>query len=189
MEDRRKGDVPVDDMRPLLNDAQLQTVDELAFHGWTLQHVRTNGLQDPLPVILSEEGTHIGTLDRDGRISINKNLRLRGNAEQAGNEAAVDSAPPAKPAWSEKRNGGMPVPENLKQYLSDEQLQKLRQIESFGWELKFVRRPLFQQPVAVVISPGSNQIGILEPDGRLNLQHDVELRIASPESGDSVAEK
>ena len=77
---------------------------------------------------------------------------------------------------SDKRNRKKPVPPNLRKYLNFEQQTQLRAIEGFGWSLKFIRRPLFQQTVAVVVSPDGNSVGILEEDGTLNMDSDIELR-------------
>ncbi len=76
----------------------------------------------------------------------------------------------------EKRKGEKPVPDNLDQTLNQLQLLALRQIENFGWSLRFVRRPLFQEPVPVVVSADGETIGILEEDGRVNVQPDIKLR-------------
>lgn len=76
----------------------------------------------------------------------------------------------------EKRKGDKPVPENIKTYLNDAQLSGLHHIEAFGWQLKFIRRPLFQDPVAVVVNPDGTSIGILEEDGRINLESDIKVR-------------
>jgi hypothetical protein len=76
----------------------------------------------------------------------------------------------------DKRKGEKPVPDNVEDLLNEDQMLTLRQIERFGWQLKFVRRPVFQQVIAVVVSSDGTQIGVLEDDGRLNLNHDVKLR-------------
>jgi hypothetical protein len=76
----------------------------------------------------------------------------------------------------EKRKGEKPIPDNLQETLNPAQLLALRQIENFGWSLRFVRRPLFQEPVPVVVSGDGNTIGVLEEDGRVNMQTDIELR-------------
>ncbi len=68
----------------------------------------------------------------------------------------------------EKRNKQKPIPNNLKDYLNEDQLVALRQIESFGWRLEFIRRPLFQDPVPVVFGPTNGQIGILLEDGTID---------------------
>ena len=77
---------------------------------------------------------------------------------------------------SDKRKGDKPVPDRLEDMLNDLQMLALHQMEGFGWQLRFVRRPLFQQPVSVVFSAGGEQIGILEEDGRINLEADIAVR-------------
>ena len=70
----------------------------------------------------------------------------------------------------EKRKGESPIPGNVKEVLNEEQTMTLRKIEGFGWQLRFIRRPLFQAVVPVVVSSTGDQIGVLEEDGRLNLE-------------------
>ena len=76
----------------------------------------------------------------------------------------------------DKRHGDEPIPDHVKEYLTDAQLAELHHIESFGWSLKYIRRPLFQERVVVVINPDGSSIGILEEDGRLNLESDIDTR-------------
>ena len=76
----------------------------------------------------------------------------------------------------EKRKGESPIPDNVKEMLNEEQMIALRKIEGYGWQLRFVRRPLFQAVVPVVVSGKGDQIGILEEDGRLDLQTIIEHR-------------
>jgi len=76
----------------------------------------------------------------------------------------------------EKRERKKPLPPNVKKFLNDAQQSQLSTIEGFGWNLKFIRRPLFQNPVVVVVSPDGHSVGILEDDGRLNLEPDIEIR-------------
>lgn len=76
----------------------------------------------------------------------------------------------------EKRNGESPVPSNLDDVISPDQLMTLRQIENFGWQVAFVRRPLFQQAVVVVSSTDKRKFGVLEDTGELNLEPDIKLR-------------
>jgi len=77
---------------------------------------------------------------------------------------------------SEKRKGDKPVPDRLDEVLNEMQMLALHQIEGFGWQLKFVRKPLFQEPVPVVFSAEGDKIGILEEDGRINMEPDIKLR-------------
>lgn len=76
----------------------------------------------------------------------------------------------------EKRKGDKPIPDNVKNYLNDAQLAELHSIEKFGWNLTYIRRPLFQDLVAVVTNPDGVSIGTLEDDGGLNLEPTIETR-------------
>jgi hypothetical protein len=76
----------------------------------------------------------------------------------------------------EQRIGKPPVPEILEETLNEEQLFTLRRMEVFGWELKFIRRPLFQDVLPVLFHTDSNQFGVLEDDGTLNMQRDLNVR-------------
>lgn len=76
----------------------------------------------------------------------------------------------------DKRKGDEPVPDKLKNYLSDAQLVALHKIEGFGWSLNYIRRPLFEEPVIVVSNADGSSIGILEEDGRLNLEPGIVTR-------------
>ena len=55
----------------------------------------------------------------------------------------------------------------LRNLLNEEQLMTLRDLERFGWELQFVRRPLFQDPVPVLIDGDRKKLSVLKPDGSL----------------------
>ena len=76
----------------------------------------------------------------------------------------------------EKRDHEKPIPDNLEDILSEFQLMALRRIESFGWELQFVRRPPDHTPIPVIVSDDGNKIGILEDDGRINMEPGINIR-------------
>jgi len=69
-----------------------------------------------------------------------------------------------------------PIPEKLDQFLNTEQMMALKQVESYGWHLEFVRRPLFQDPTIVVMGPGGKPVGTLEKDGSINQNPDIVIR-------------
>ncbi|NNJ91241.1 MAG: hypothetical protein HKP55_06175, partial [Gammaproteobacteria bacterium] len=50
----------------------------------------------------------------------------------------------------DKRQNEDPIPSNLDQFLNQVQMLTLHKVEEFGWHLWFVRRPLFQEAMAVV---------------------------------------
>lgn len=70
-----------------------------------------------------------------------------------------------------------PIPSNIGYYLNDAQLKSLHHLESLGWCLAFVRRPLFDIPTVVVQSPERDQVAAIEADGKLNLEPPALLRI------------
>ena len=82
----------------------------------------------------------------------------------------------------EKRKGDRPIPGNLEDLLNLMQQITLGEIGKFGWELRFVRMPPFQEAVPVVFSGDGDQIGVLEEDGRLNLQPNIEYRRSEQKS-------
>lgn len=76
----------------------------------------------------------------------------------------------------EKRQKQDPIPNKLEEHLNAEQMLALRQVESFGWSLKFVRRPPFQESVTVITGPGGKPIGVLETDGTITKDPDIIIR-------------
>ncbi|MBS0213978.1 MAG: hypothetical protein JSR26_12520 [Proteobacteria bacterium] len=65
---------------------------------------------------------------------------------------------------------------SLKRRLTDDQRTALTEIESFGWELQFVRQPAYADPVAVVYDHRHGYFAVLEPDGRLNENPAIAIR-------------
>ena len=78
--------------------------------------------------------------------------------------------------FKEKRSGKPPVPDNVKGVLNDVQMLALRQLEGFGWQLGFVRRPLFQEPVPVVFDGSRKTFGVIEETGQLNMNAGIVIR-------------
>ncbi|MGB5259253.1 MAG: hypothetical protein WBO34_01885 [Gammaproteobacteria bacterium] len=202
--DKRKDDqASIEDLRAQLNAEQRMTLGELELLGWSLKFVRRPLFQDPVPVVVSDDNDEIGLLDPDGKIIIDKTRDYRhgleaeadmGLTEETAGETAAkivetsveEVVMASEPEWMEKRSGEAPVPDNLEDYLNDVQVKALRQIENFGWELKFVRRPLFQEPIAVIINTDGDRVGTLEPDGRIDLHQNFDLRegTVDPENDD-----
>ena len=80
----------------------------------------------------------------------------------------------------ERRKGMNPVPENLEELLNEAQLRTLRSIGRFGWQLHFIRRPLFQEVVPVLISREGNKCAVLEANGSINERVDLDIRDCTP---------
>ena len=76
----------------------------------------------------------------------------------------------------ERRRREPAVPANLDSLLSTDQLRSLHQIESFGWELAFVRRPLFQDPVPILHSKETGRYALLSQDGEIEYNSDLVIR-------------
>ena len=68
----------------------------------------------------------------------------------------------------EKRKGEYAVPVNLREVLNQDQMSSLRQIDSFGWRLAFVRRNDAKEPLAVVQRSDKSGYGVLEADGSIS---------------------
>jgi hypothetical protein len=64
----------------------------------------------------------------------------------------------------------------LKSQLNAAQLNTLGELEHFGWELKFIRRKPFQEPVPVVFDADRKRFAVLEMDGTLNDDPGFEIR-------------
>ena len=76
----------------------------------------------------------------------------------------------------ERREGAAPVPGDLHGRLTIDQRLELRKWENFGWCIAFVRRPLFQDITVVLKSGDGSQLGVLEPDGELNMEPAIAVR-------------
>ena len=77
----------------------------------------------------------------------------------------------------ERRNGSVkPVPDNELKYMNRDQILSYRSVERFGWYIKFIRRPLFQQPIIVLSNPDGSTLAVLEEDGTINENPDIVIR-------------
>ncbi|NNJ93171.1 MAG: hypothetical protein HKP57_00300, partial [Halobacteria archaeon] len=86
---------------------------------------------------------------------------------------------------SEKRTGEQAPIDDLREQLNAEQRMTLGELELLGWTLKFVRRPLFQDPVPVVVSDDKDEIGLLDADGKIVIDKTENYR---EQSGDADME-
>ncbi len=64
----------------------------------------------------------------------------------------------------------------LERDLSVDQVIALRDIERFGWELKFVRRPPFQPLVPVVFDSDRKHYAVMRADGSLDEATQLQIR-------------
>jgi hypothetical protein len=75
-----------------------------------------------------------------------------------------------------RRNKEKELSSVLKRQLNEEQRFTLGDLERFGWELKFIRKPPFGESVAVVFDPDRKRFGVLEADGTLNENPGFDIR-------------
>ena len=76
----------------------------------------------------------------------------------------------------ERRTGEKPRSSSLKHQLNQDQQLELAVLERFGWELKFIRRPPFQKPIAVVYDIETKKYAILKEDGSLDEKPPFKIR-------------
>lgn len=79
----------------------------------------------------------------------------------------------------ERRLRSACTPEQLRAQLNESQLRMLRELECFGWELRFVRRPPFVQPIPVLFAGDESRADdyiTLRFDGSLDEQSPLDIR-------------
>ena len=79
------------------------------------------------------------------------------------------------PAREPRKEGDARAAE-LRAALTPAQLRALETLEHFGWSLKFVRRPMFLEPVPVVVDRSGERHAVLEADGTVNEDPALKLR-------------
>jgi hypothetical protein len=181
--DRRKNTQPTqDDAGKILNSKQLAALVKCQYFGWKLKFIRSPLFQDPIPVLYNARIDQIGILDPDGYINIDVKLEVRSSKSESDQIKQPPKVPksPEGASRKERRKHKVFIAENLEELLNQHQMRALRQIESFGWQLHFVRRSLFQNPVAVIISPEGDRFATLEHDGRIDMTPDTDLRKEAP---------
>lgn len=67
-----------------------------------------------------------------------------------------------------KADAELVSPVGLRAGLNRAQLDALATLEQLGWTLRFVRRPLFQDPIPVVFRRDGERFVVIEHDGSLN---------------------
>jgi hypothetical protein len=68
----------------------------------------------------------------------------------------------------ERRKPEPPETAALRAALTPAQTKALETLEQFRWTLKFVRRPMFLDPIPVVVDREGKRHAVLEADGSIN---------------------
>lgn len=76
----------------------------------------------------------------------------------------------------ERRRQSENADATLRSGLNPEQLAALATLEHFQWTLRFVRRPLFDAPIPIVVDRTGKRHAVLEPDGSLNEDPGFKIR-------------
>jgi len=66
--------------------------------------------------------------------------------------------------------------EDLCKILNSKQLAVLRESAFFGWKVKFIRRPLFLEPVTVLYNARYDIFGILDQDDGIDMETELNVR-------------
>jgi hypothetical protein len=64
----------------------------------------------------------------------------------------------------------------LRAELNEDQRIALSDLERFGWELKFIRHPLFAESVPVVFDPDRKSYAVILADGTLDEHPGFDIR-------------
>lgn len=67
-----------------------------------------------------------------------------------------------------KADARLVSPVGLRAGLNRAQLDALATLEQLGWDLRFVRRPMFLDPIPVVFQRDGERFVVVEADGSLN---------------------
>jgi hypothetical protein len=81
---------------------------------------------------------------------------------------------------SNRRRGEDPLPANYAELLTEEQHTSLRKLESFGWSLRKIRRPKFEEMVVILAHSDGKSYAILTPEGDLDQKTPVHVREEKP---------
>ena len=174
---RSVNKLTTDEVYSTLNSKQLAALKECQYFGWRLKFIRRPLFQEPIPVIYNPGIDKIGILDADGSIRIDVDIKVRVTNPDAAHakQHLQEPVSPEAASRKEKRNNSAPIPDNLAELLSPQQMRTLRHIAKFGWQLQFVRRPLFGEPVPMILSPRGDKFATLMRDGRINMNPDLAL--------------
>jgi hypothetical protein len=89
-------------------------------------------------------------------------------------DAIFDEA--VKMPKADLRGSRPPLPADIFYYLNEVQRIALQSLANFGWQLAFIRRPLFMAPMVVVKNAEQTKLAVLEDDGSVNMAPHIKWR-------------
>ena len=75
-----------------------------------------------------------------------------------------------------RQHPGIASPQELRRGLSQGQLATIRTMEAFGWTLSFVRRPIFQDPLPVLLNGDGTRRAVIAVDGTATESAEIRVR-------------
>ena len=76
----------------------------------------------------------------------------------------------------ERRTEEQQTQDDLKRMLNKQQMNTLRQMETTGWKILFIRNHLFESMITALGHSEDGSIVVLEEDGSINKEHDLDIR-------------
>lgn len=177
--ERRNNLKPTQDsVEKILSPQQLTALLRYERFSWRLWFIRSPLFQEPLPILYNVKTNQTGTLEPNGQLNTQTELKVRMDAKMdSGIEFTLRaSKAPSPERLNDRRKRDAPVVNNTADFLSPHQLRALPQLDALGWKVHFVRTSLFQEPVVVLVSSGGDMYAVLEHDGEINLMPAVSLR-------------
>lgn len=77
----------------------------------------------------------------------------------------------------ERRKQEQQTQDDLKRMLNKPQLTTLRQMETAGWKILFIRNHLFEPMITALAHTVDGTVVVLKEDGNINQEHDLNIRI------------
>ena len=143
-----------------------------------------DGLKDSINIPLQELRHKSKDLEKDNKYLVYCNNGSRSSsaayllAEIGFDVSIIKGGLTALSEKDDHRLSKSPIPDNLNEILTQEQMLSIRKIENYGGSLWFVRRPLFGDvmPIVRFTKNKEAQTAIVEADGSLNRNHGLDIR-------------
>jgi len=108
----------------------------------------------------------VRNLIADFDVAFDENIQTSTGSQPSG---SVQSSRRLEASREDLRGSRTAVPRGVYYYLNEVQRIALHSLEHFGWQLAFIRRPLFVAPLVVVKNQEKARFAVLEEDGSVNL--------------------
>ncbi|MFW2440156.1 MAG: hypothetical protein ACN4GR_12375 [Arenicellales bacterium] len=69
----------------------------------------------------------------------------------------------------ERRNRKPAVPSSFMVHLNTDQLKTYIQIQTYGWQMHFIRRPLLGKNTVAMINSAGTKVGVIKPNGSFSI--------------------